>query len=157
MLVSCLPLWAEHKISWLLDDTYWSVVWHGIWVIIVLETNENFCCALECFCFQLQPSNWSVASMQMVCGCLTTACFDWQDAHDHVTTLPRLGQCPSVVQFKKRRLLNNNSAINGLRDVLIRSFIFYLPRRRCVRVFGGVCSSIHQSNSQEVHLRESWR
>lgn len=47
-----LSLWAEHKISWLLDDTYWFVVWHGIWAIIVLLTNESFSCALECFCFQ---------------------------------------------------------------------------------------------------------
>lgn len=35
--------------------------------------------------------------------------------------------------------------------------LFYLTSQQCVRVFGGVRSSLHQSHSQEVHLRESRR
>lgn len=49
-------------------------------------------------------------------------------------------------------------------SVLLKDQLYvcvYFTSEQRVRVFGGVCSSIHQSHSQEVHLRESrcenWR
>lgn len=84
----------------------------------------------------LLQCKWSAAAW--------TACFDWRDAGftimwQHYPDLARVSCTPlakEVVELKVRH---------------------YLPSKRGVRVFGGVCSSLHQSNSQEVHLREGWR
>lgn len=52
---------------------------------------------------------------------------------------------------------NDGRTSRHLKSGANSSPLFYLSSEQRVRVFGGVCSSVHQSHSQEVHLRESWR
>lgn len=147
MKVNCLPLWAEHKILWLQG---WCLqICSLTWYLTdrCPFKNEAFFCArvfrLSALALKvLLQCKWSAVAWTppvLTGGMQASWSCDSTGLCCHLVHVCQLYNTPLEKEVVELKLCH------------------YLPSKRRVRVFGGVCSSIHQSNSQEVHLRESWR
>lgn len=109
----------------------------------------------------VQAEGWSDISSRMICSSRKCSCFHWQSEvtaglgafWSHFNT--GYSSCHFVSLAEKN--LSNALNVDSSQREMSRDCVFNLASEHCVRVFGTVCSSLHQSHSQEVHLREGRR
>lgn len=84
---------------------------------------------------------------------------EWSDSRSGCFLITHFNTGYSSCHFVSlaEKSLSNALNVDSSQLEMSRDCVFNLASEHCVRVFGTVCSSLHQSHSQEVHLREGRR